>query len=45
MAGFRSFPEVGLPLYACKNHEEAQFMTNRISLRREKEEKIKMMEI
>eukprot|EP00347_Sterkiella_histriomuscorum_P003228 403365101 len=44
LAGFKSFPEVGLPLYACKNHEEAQFMANRIQTRRDKEEQMKLFD-
>ena len=37
LAGFRSFPEVGQPLYACQTHEDALFMINRIKTRRERE--------
>ena len=37
LAGFKHFPEVGQPLYSCKNHDEAMFMAKRIQERREKE--------
>lgn len=30
LGGFRHFPDVGSPLYACENHEEASFIANRI---------------
>ncbi len=36
-AGFKHVPEVGHPLYAVANHEEALFITNKIKSRREKE--------
>jgi hypothetical protein len=37
LGGFRYFPEVGNPLYAVKDHEEAQFIVNTIKNRRERE--------
>lgn len=37
LGGFKNFPDVGNPLYAVKDHEEAQFIVNTIRLRREKE--------
>lgn len=44
LAGFRSFPEVGSPLYACATHDEAMFMSNRIKTRREQELTKKMVD-
>jgi hypothetical protein len=37
LGGFKSFPDVGAPLYAVKDHEEAQFIVNTIRSRRERE--------
>lgn len=37
LAGFKSFPEVGSPLYACKDHDETVFISSRIKIRRDKE--------
>lgn len=37
LGGFRAFPEVGLPLYGCKDHDEAQFIASRIKSRRDRE--------
>ena len=37
LAGFKSFPEVGSPLYSCKDHDEAVFISNRIKIRRDRE--------
>ena len=38
LGGFRHFPDVGSPLYACQDHEEAQFISNKIKQRRDREE-------
>jgi hypothetical protein len=38
LGGFRHFPDVGAPLYACKQHDEALFMISRIKHRKDKEE-------
>ena len=37
LGGFKSFPEVGLPLYSVDDHDEAQFIVNTIRQRRERE--------
>ena len=37
LGGFKSFPDVGAPLYAVKDHEEAQFIVSTIRPRTEKE--------
>lgn len=37
VGGFKHFPDVGNPLYAVKDHEEAQFIVNTIRSRLERE--------
>lgn len=37
LGGFKSFPDVGSPLYAVKDHEEAQFIVQTIKSRRDRE--------
>lgn len=37
LGGFKAFPDVGNPLYAVKDHEEAQFIVNTIRARRDRE--------
>jgi hypothetical protein len=37
LGGFRNFPDVGNPLYAVKDHDEAQFIVTTIKNRRERE--------
>jgi len=38
LGGFKNFPDVGNPLYAVKDHEEAMFIVSTIRLRREREQ-------
>ena len=37
LGGFKGFPDVGNPLYAVKDHEEAMFIVNTIRARKDKE--------
>jgi translation initiation factor IF-2 len=37
LGGFKQFPDVGSPLYAVKDHEEAMFIVQTIRSRRERE--------
>jgi small GTP-binding protein len=37
LGGFKTFPDVGAPLYAVKDHEEAQFIVSTIRNRKERE--------
>lgn len=38
LGGFKAFPDVGNPLYAVKDHEEAQFIVNTIRARKDREQ-------
>lgn len=44
LAGFKNYPEVGMPLYGCKNNDDAQFIISRVASRREKEDQIRKQE-
>lgn len=37
MGGFKTYPDVGNPLYAVVNHDEAKFIVETVRLRRERE--------
>lgn len=37
LGGFKTYPEVGCPLYAVVNHDEAKMIVNTVRIRRERE--------
>jgi len=44
MGGFKTFPEVGNPLYVVANHKEANIIVSTLNTRAQQEETLKLLE-